>query len=137
MSTTKCDLFPLNIFHQSSYSLQMYKGYILTTTRFSLVYLNNPFAIVTLSTHLEDKTTSPSTDFSNLIISSSYILKKLINSNSNETTTFQLGILSSGYRTTLKEQFLTQNSMPLSSCYTLICQQTQIIIHLVFDIILT
>ena len=42
-STMKCDLFHPNIFHQLSYSLQMYEGYILTTTGFPLVYLNDPF----------------------------------------------------------------------------------------------
>ena len=34
-------LYP-NIFHQPSYNLQMYEKYILTTTRFSLVYYSNP-----------------------------------------------------------------------------------------------
>ena len=37
------DLFHSNIFHQPSYNLRMYKRYILTTTRFPLVYLNNRF----------------------------------------------------------------------------------------------
>ena len=39
----KCDLFHPNVFHQPPYSLQMYEGYILTTTTFPLVYLNDPF----------------------------------------------------------------------------------------------
>ena len=34
-------LYP-NIFHQPSYNLQMYEEYIWTTTRFPLVYDNNP-----------------------------------------------------------------------------------------------
>ena len=34
-------LYP-NIFHQPSYNVQMYEEYILTTTRFPLVYDNDP-----------------------------------------------------------------------------------------------
>ena len=39
------NLFHTNVFHQPSYNLllQMYKRYILTTTRFPLVYLNDPY----------------------------------------------------------------------------------------------
>ena len=39
----KHDLFHLNVFHQPSYNLRMYEGYILTTSRFPLVYVNNTF----------------------------------------------------------------------------------------------
>ena len=38
--TMEHDLLYTNIFHQPSYDLQMYEEYILTTTRFPLVYLN-------------------------------------------------------------------------------------------------
>ena len=39
----KRDLFHPIVFHQASYNLQMFEGYILTTTRFPLVYLIDPF----------------------------------------------------------------------------------------------
>ena len=92
-----------------------------------------PSVIATLSSHLEDNTTLLLTFFSNSIISTLYTPKKLIYWNSYKTMTFHLGILYSGCPTPLKYQFLTQYSMPLSSCCMLICQQTQKNIHLVFD----
>ena len=41
--TTEHDQLYTNVFHQPSCNIQMYKEYILTTTRFSLVYYNDPY----------------------------------------------------------------------------------------------
>ena len=40
--TTEHDLLYTYVFHQPSYNLQMYEECILTTTRFPLVYYNDP-----------------------------------------------------------------------------------------------
>ena len=40
---TEHDLLYTNVFHQPSYNLQMYNEYIKSTTRFPLVYLNEPY----------------------------------------------------------------------------------------------
>ena len=98
----KCDLFHPNVFHQRSYSLCMYKGYILTTTRFQLVYLYDLFC----NYYIEDTPGKQDHITINVLFQLNYLnlicTEEVDLLNSNETTTFHLGILSSGYHTTLK-----------------------------------
>ena len=101
ITTTEFNPSHPNFFHQPSYNLWMYEEYILTTSRFPLVYLYDPTVIAPYSMHLERKTILLSMSFFNLTISTEYKLKKLIYSNSKETMTSHLGTLSSRYHTVL------------------------------------
>ena len=91
------DPFHPNVFHQPSYNLQMYEEFILTTSVFPLVYLNDLYCDYFLF-HTPGKQDHLTVNIHfNLIISMEYTLKKFTYSNSRETMTFHLGKLFSRY----------------------------------------
>ena len=63
------DLFDPNFFHQPSYNLQMYEEYILTTSIFPLVYLNDPYCDYSIFHTPGKQDILQSMSFFNLIIS--------------------------------------------------------------------
>ena len=90
-----------NFFHQHSYSLQMYEEYIMTTSIFPLVYLNDPYCDYSLF-HAPGKQDHLTVNINfQLDCLNGIQTEKSTYSNSKEKMTFHLGTLSSRYHITL------------------------------------